>query len=170
MRIMRDAFSRKSLVRRAFTNPSPGPRGLQAYADVEVRRAALAWASATASADGIARAYLPFASDGRFGDAQLFSRGSLAPVYRRQSWSPRDLLLKKPLGWSQGFLKEERQTFSPNPESFGHAGMGGALGWCDPTAELCIGYVMNRMDGRVRSPRALALCRSLYECEPLCGS
>ncbi|MBK8996770.1 MAG: beta-lactamase family protein [Myxococcales bacterium] len=170
LRIMRDAFSRHSLVRRAFTNPSPGPRGLQAYADVAVRRAALAWASATASADGIARAYLPFASDGRFGDARLFSPGSLAPVYRRQSWSRRDLLLKKPLGWSQGFLKEERQTFSPNPESFGHAGMGGALGWCDPTAELCIGYVMNRMDGRVRSPRALALCRSLYECEPLCGS
>lgn len=169
-RVTRDLFSRSSVVRRAFTNPSPGPRGLLAYAEVEVRRAALAWASATASADGVARAYLPFASDGRFQEKQLFSKGSLAPVHRRQSWSPRDRLLKKALGWSQGFLKEERQTFSPNPQSFGHAGMGGALGWCDPTAELSIGYVMNRMDAHVRSPRALALCRSLYECEPLNGS
>ena len=49
----------------------------------------------------------------------------------------------------------------------GHAGMGGYLGWCDPVEELAFGYVMNRMDWRVRSPRAIALCRSLYECAPV---
>ena len=57
--------------------------------------------------------------------------------------------------------------FSPNLASFGHPGMGGALGWCDPVAEVTIGYVMNRLDWRVRSPRALALCRALYACAPL---
>lgn len=169
-RITRAVLSPGSMVRKGFTNPSSGPRGAGAYNDVQVRRAALAWASATSSADGLARAYLPFSRDGRFEGRQLFSAGSLAPVGRRQSWSDRDLLLEKPLGWSQGFLKEERQTFSPNPQSFGHAGMGGALGWCDPVAELSIGYVMNYMDWRVRSPRAVALCRSLYECEPLLAS
>ncbi len=170
VRITRDALSPGSMVRRAFTNPSPGDRGALAYDDVAVRRAELAWASATASADGLARAYLPFARGGRHEGRQLFSAASLAAVERRQSWSERDRLLKKALGWSQGFLKEERQTFSPNPQSFGHAGMGGSLGWCDPEADLTIGYVMNAMDGRVRSPRALALCRALYECEPLCGA
>ena len=54
--------------------------------------------------------------------------------------------------------------FSPNPESFGHSGIGGTLGWCDPKAQLAIGYVMNRSDWRVRSPRALALCKALYQC------
>jgi hypothetical protein len=29
------------------------------------------------------------------------------------------------------------------------------------------GYVMNDLDWRVRSPRALALCSALYECEPV---
>ena len=72
--------------------------------------------------------------------------------------------LGKPLGWSQGFLKEEGTVFSPNPESFGHSGIGGTLGWCDPKAQLAIGYVMNRSDWRVRSPRALALCKALYQC------
>ena len=168
VRIARAALSRGSMVRRTLTNPSPGKRGLRAYNDVNVRRAALAWASATASADGLARAYVPFAGAGRYQDKQLFSAGSLAPLWRRQSYSPRDLILQKPLGWSQGFLKEERHGFSPNPQSFGHAGMGGALGWCDPVAEIAIGYAMNNMDWRVRSPRALSLCRSLYECEPLC--
>jgi len=170
VRITRAALTRGSMLRRSFTNPSAGKRGVQAYNDVEVRRAALAWASATASADGLARAYLPFANGGRYQDRALFSAASIAPLSRRQSWSPRDLLLQKPLGWSHGFLKEERQTFSPNPQSFGHAGMGGALGWCDPAAHITIGYVPNYMDWRVRSPRALALCRSLFECEPLCAA
>ncbi len=73
----------------------------------------------------------------------------------------------KPLGWSQGFLKEQRHLFSPNPESFGHAGMGGSLGWADPVANVALGYVMNKMDWRVRSPRILRLCRTLYECDAL---
>ena len=79
------------------------------------------------------------------------------------SWSNRDRVLQKPLGWSRGFLKEQRHLFSPNAESFGHAGMGGALGWCDPVEGLTFGYVMNHMDWRVRSPRCLALCRALYQ-------
>jgi CubicO group peptidase (beta-lactamase class C family) len=168
-RITRAALERGSLVRRAFVNPSPGPRGALAYNDVKVRRAELAWASATASADGIARAYLPFANGGTHEGKQLFAAATLAPLHRRQSWAERDLSLQKPLGWSQGFLKEERHLFSPNPESFGHAGMGGSLGWCDPVNELALGYVMNHMDWRVRSPRILALCRALYECAPLCA-
>jgi hypothetical protein len=38
------------------------------------------------------------------------------------------------------------------------------LGWCDPVHGLTFGYVMNRLDWRVRSPRAVALCRALYDC------
>jgi len=43
----------------------------------------------------------------------------------------------------------------------------GALGWCDPVKELTFGYAMNNLDWRVRSPRAVALCRALYQCEPV---
>ena len=64
-------------------------------------------------------------------------------------------------------LKEEPDVYSPRRESFGHAGMGGALGWCDPVAGITIGYVMNRMDWRIRSPRSKALVRALYACEPI---
>lgn len=64
-------------------------------------------------------------------------------------------------------MKEQAQVFSPSEASFGHPGMGGALGWCNPSRELALGYVMNRMDWRIRSPRAVALCRALYACEPV---
>ena len=169
-RVTRELLRRGSLIRRAFTNPRGGRGGGAAeYNAVPVRRAELPWASATASARGLARAYLPFASAGRFEGREYVRPGALELVYGRQSWSERDGVLQKPIGWSQGFVKEEAGVFSPNPEAFGHPGMGGALGWCDPTRELALGYVMNRMDWRVRSPRALALCRALYACEPLRG-
>lgn len=166
-RVARAIVARESLTRRAFGNPRMGRAGLAEYNDIPVRRAELLWASATATARGLARAYLPFASGGTFEGRTYLKASTLAPIHRRQGWSERDLVLQKALGWSQGFLKEETHVFSPNPESFGHAGMGGALGWCDPVKDVTFGYVMNGMDWRVRSPRALALCRELYACEPM---
>ncbi|MEM6955596.1 MAG: serine hydrolase domain-containing protein [Myxococcota bacterium] len=163
--ILRDMTRRNSLSRAAFANPAAGSTGPLVYNERAVRRASLPWASATASAEGLARAYIPFANGGEAFGRRFFSAASLAPLERRQSWSFRDGVLQKPVGWSQGFLKEERHLFSPNPGSFGHAGMGGSLGWADPATGLAFGYVMNRMDWRVRSVRCLALCRALYECE-----
>jgi CubicO group peptidase (beta-lactamase class C family) len=147
----------------AFSNPA-APQGLGAYNQPPVRRAALAWASATASARGLARAYVPWSVGGTWQGRQWVRPHTIAPLHERQSWAAPDRVLGKPLGWSQGFLKEEATVFSPNPESFGHSGIGGTLGWCDPKAQLAIGYVMNRSDWRVRSPRALNLCRILYGC------
>jgi len=95
---------------------------------------------------------------------QLVRHEVLEPVMRRQSWSERDRVLNKSVGWSQGFLKESPTVFSPNNESFGHSGAGGALVWADPVAKVAIGYAMNKMDHMIRSPRALALCHAVYAC------
>jgi len=161
-RMARSVLGGESLTRKAFQNPSMGPRGILAFNDIPVRRAELPWASATASANGVARAYLPFALGGSFEGRRYLRQETLDPLSARDGWSDRDGVLQKPLGWNRGFLKEDDNVFGPNREAFGHAGMGGALGWCDPKAEITIGYVMNRMDWRVRSPRALALTKALY--------
>ncbi len=166
-RVGRAFLGRKSLVRAAFGNPAMGARGLMAYNEVPVRRAELPWASATASARGVARAYSVFASGGTYAGRRLLKERIIAPVHARQGWSQRDGVLHKALGWSQGFLKEEQGVFGPAPEAFGHSGLGGALGWCDPVAQLSLGYVMNKLDWRVRSPRAMALVNALYQCEPV---
>jgi CubicO group peptidase (beta-lactamase class C family) len=165
-RIARAFVARDSLVRGAFTNPTVG-RGIASYAKPTIWRAPLAWASATGTADGVARAYLPFALGGEVDGRRYLRASTIAPVFERQGWSERDGVLHKPLGWSQGFLKEETHLFSPTRESFGHAGIGGSLGWCDPVRGLTIGYVMNRLDWRTRSPRALALTHALDACEPV---
>lgn len=169
-RVGRDVLRRRSLVRDTLGRPSLGRRGLHLYNDVPVRRAPLAWASATASAQGIARAYLPFAGGGVFGGRRFSAERAVASVYERQSWSELDGVLKKPVGWSEGFLKDAPGVFGRTRESFGHAGIGGSLGWCDPVHEVALGYTMNRLDWRVRSPRAVALCAALYACEPVQAS
>jgi CubicO group peptidase (beta-lactamase class C family) len=152
------------LAKTSLMNP-PTPGGLGAYNQPPVRRHSLAWASATASARGLARAYAPWSMQGTWEGRQYVQPQTIAPLLQRQGWSTQDQVLGKPLGWAQGFLKEDDGVFSPSRASFGHPGMGGALGWCDPQAQLSWAYTMNHMDWRVRSPRALALCQALYRCE-----
>jgi CubicO group peptidase (beta-lactamase class C family) len=166
-RLARSVLARTSLPRAVFQSPSLGARGILAYNDVPVRRAELPWGSATASALGVARAYLPWSLGGAYGGRRYVREETVSRLRERDGWSERDAVLQRPLGWNRGFLKEEGGVFAAHEAGFGHAGMGGALGWCDPEAELAMGYVMNRMDWRIRSPRALALCRALSQCGPV---
>jgi CubicO group peptidase (beta-lactamase class C family) len=163
-RLARAFITSRSLTSRAFGNPRLGRQGLKVFNDAEVHRMEIPWGGGIASARGLAKVYAALAAGGTFGRTTLCSSESIEPLTRRQSWSDRDRVLLKPLGFSQGFVKEERHVFSPGEEAFGHSGMGGALGLADPDRRLALGYVMNRMDIRVRSPRCLALCHALYGC------
>ena len=164
-KIYRAALKRGSHTHSAFAQPAElGIKGIQNFDTPRVRRMELPWANGVANARSLATIYAALiGADGRGGE-RLVKRSTWGEVTRRQSWQKKDAVLLKPLGWSQGFLKEETRLFSPNPESFGHPGAGGALGWADPVADLSIGYVMNRMDFHLRSRRALALCHEIYKC------
>lgn len=142
----------------AFGQPAAlGARGLKNFNTARVRRLQLAWANGMSNARGLARLY-----QGLLG-GEIVAPALLKPLQDRQSWQARDSVIRKPMGFSQGFVKEQTSLFSPNPESFGHPGAGGALGWADPREGLAIGYVMNKMGYHVRSPRAVALCHAIYE-------
>lgn len=141
----------------AFGQPAElGARGLKNYNTSRVRALELPWANAMASARGLATLYAGLI------EGRVTSKEALRPLSERQSWAERDRVVGKPMGFTQGFLKEGAGVFSPHISSFGHPGAGGALGWCDPEAGLAIGYVMNRMGYHVRSPRALRLCEAIY--------
>ena len=138
--------------------------GIQNYNREDVHSLELPWCNGIANARGLARVYAALANGGEIDGVQLVKGESLNPVMERQSWSDNDRILRKPMGWSQGFLKEEANMFSPNNESFGHPGAGGALGWCDPLSKISIGYVPNKMSFHIRSPRARALASAVYRC------
>ena len=150
---------------KAFANPKElGPLGIHHFNSRRVHQMVLPWASGIASARGLCRVYTALANGGAIDGVTLVRPEAIAPVHARQSWVTRDRVLRKPLGFSQGFLKEETRLFSPSTESFGHAGAGGSLGFCDPKARLAIGYVKNKMDHHVRSPAAIAICHAAYGC------
>ena len=56
-----------------------------------------------------------------------------------------------------------RRPFGPNPNSFGHFGTGGLLGFADPTAGVAFGYVMNHVIPRWQSTRNRALIDAVYQ-------
>jgi CubicO group peptidase (beta-lactamase class C family) len=155
----------KSISGRAFhSRPSFGRKLLGAMNEPRWRRLELPWANLHASARGLARADAPLALDGSWRGTRLVRPEAIEQVTPRQTWSERDTVLQKPLGFSQGYCKDELHLISPNPRAFGHSGMGGSVGFADPDAQLAFGYVMNRMDFRVRSPRCVALCNAIYRC------
>lgn len=163
-RLLRAMTRKRSDTARAFGSPAQlGAKGLQNFNLPRVRRLELPWANGLATARGLATVYSALSTGGSRGGVRVCGQETLAPVQERQSFEPRDRVILKPVGWSQGFIKEETHLFSPNPESFGHPGMGGALGFCDPTRRVSWAYVMNRLDFRLRSPRALALSHALYK-------
>ena len=140
-----------------------GKERLNRMNDPEIRRMELPWMNATATARGLAKIYGTLGMGGKMGKVRLVKKAAIQRVARRQSWSYQDRVLCKPLGFAQGFVKEEPTIFSPHEASFGHPGAGGALGLADPTHDLGFAYVMNRMDHHIRSPRCLALCHAMYE-------
>lgn len=154
-RVYRNFLRKNSATKRAFANPAAfSARGVKNYGTRQVRAMSLPFASGTASAEGLARFYAGI------GNGVVRAETLLGPQ-RRQSWAW-DRVLCKPMGFSQGFVKDELHLFSPNPHTFGHPGAGGPLGYHDPDANISFGYVMNRMDFRIRSPRAMELSKAVY--------
>lgn len=164
-RVYRAGMNTSSATATAFRDPAElGALGLHNYNSRRVHRLELPWANGIGNARGLARAYAPLAGDGSFEGVELVRPETLLPLRERQSWVENDRVLCKPMGWAQGFIKEETKYFSPNPEAFGHPGAGGTLGFADPVKNVSIGYVMNQMSHCIRSPRAVALCHALYDC------
>jgi CubicO group peptidase (beta-lactamase class C family) len=165
--VIRTLLKPNSLPKKAFINPHPGPKGPAVYVDNLVQSNAFWWGGGFSNGRGLAKIYAPLSTQGTYQGVQLVKPDTLKNIYPITSWSKQDRVIGKALGWNQGFLKEEANLFSPNTEAFGHAGMGGSLGWADPVAELSFGYTMNYLDHRIRSPRCLMLCDALYESEAL---
>jgi CubicO group peptidase (beta-lactamase class C family) len=110
-----------------------------------------------ATAGGVARLYAALLEPGR-----LLSPGLLAEATAPQSqgFCP---VLGEEVTFGLGFKPTvPHRPFGPNPDSFGHFGTGGAVGFADPTAGVAFGYVMNQVIPRWQSSRNRALIDALY--------
>jgi len=150
----------------AYFNP-PGVSGESGWVNTPAwRMAEIPSANGHATARGIARVYTALlaalASRGLDGCRTLIARDVLEHALVEQS-SGYDLVLDRPSRFGLGFqLTQPERPMGPNPRAFGHFGSGGALGFCDPDADVAFGYVMNDMGPRWQNPRNRALLDALY--------
>ncbi len=144
----------------ATVNPAPRPdwANREDWRDGQVPAA-----NGHASADGLARVYGALANDGVLGEIRLLSKETISDL-RKPRWQTGDRMLG-PRAWAAGMALNVTGIWGPNPATFGHSGWGGSFGCADPDARIGIGYVMNRMSGKVADdPRAQALCSAIFKC------
>jgi CubicO group peptidase (beta-lactamase class C family) len=122
---------------------------------------------AITNARGLAGMYRPLSLDG----GELVGREHL-PVMSLTVSAGGDAMLLVPTRFSLGFMRSMDNRYLPAADSegalmsttaFGHAGMGGSVGFCDPAARLAFGYTMNKQgSGLGINPRGQALVDATY--------
>ena len=80
----------------------------------------------------------------------------------QRTTGPNFILMDMEVEFGLGFMLHAGIIPLGGPNSFGHFGAGGSVGWADPDVELGVGYVMNRMDiglaGDTRSFNLMTAC------------
>ncbi len=147
-----------------------GENGLGGYAEIgnstQLRSGEQPAAGGVSDARGLARMYSMLASGGELDGVRVVSPESIE-VHRAEQWRGIDAMLGSEKRYATGYMLAgtEAEAFGPNPDAFGHPGMGGSLGFADPEAGIGYGYVMNHMIFEVAvDPRARALADALYDC------
>ena len=148
-----------SLTYRVFNNP---PRPPKAANTRRWRGAEIPSSNGHASAEGLARYYAALSLGGKLGGIRLMSEEAVTNAARERVTSP-DAILVMTTSRSLGFMLPVAELGDPRgPAAFGHAGMGGSLGYADPEYRMGFGYVMNQM-GPVVDLRSRSLSKALYK-------
>ena len=145
---------------RAFMNP---PLLGDVPMSREWRAAEIPAANGHASAAAIATIYGAVAH-GELDGVRLLSPEAIDRAREEQVYGP-DKVIQLPTRIAQGFmLAPPEEPCGPNDRAFNHAGAGGSLGFCDPDADLAVGYTMNNMHmgAWLIDPRARALVDAVY--------
>ena len=144
-----------------YYNPS-GLSGAGVVNSAPWRLAEMPSTNVHASARAISTLYTSLAYGGTHDGATVVPREVL-DVATSEVSNGDDKILHRTSRFAHGFqLPIPERGFGPNPESFGHFGAGGSVGFCDPKAKVGFGYVMNQMGPRWQNPRNRALIDSLY--------
>ncbi|MEX0838344.1 MAG: serine hydrolase domain-containing protein [Parvibaculum sp.] len=117
---------------------------------------------------GLAGMYQPLANGG----GKLVGADTLARMSRVAMGTHEDATLLIPTRFALGFMKSmDNRKLKDEPNSscimsdaaFGHVGMGGSLGFADPSCAMSFGYNMNRMgSGILLNSRGQALVDATY--------
>ena len=116
------------------------------------------------TAASTAKLYGAYANKGRIGDHRLFSEETWYQLTDERCRG-QDRVLPFEITFAAGVMRNDQFVYGPNPNTLGHSGWGGSLGFGDPDAGVSGAYVMNRQSNILQGdPRAVRLVSGLYEC------
>jgi len=111
----------------------------------EWRAAEIPAANGHGNARALARVYGALARGGELDGVRVLSQAAISQATVEQSYGP-DAILLMPSRFGLGFMLDDPELrLTPNATLFGHAGLGGSLGFADPEARIGFGYTMNKM-------------------------
>lgn len=119
------------------------------------------------NARGVARIYGALGNGGELDGVRLMSTDGIEAMIVEQH-NQTEALQDRPYHQALGVLLNtpEAVYMGPNMRSFGHHGIGGSIGFCDPDAGIGFSYACNRMHAvGTNGPRAARLIDALYACE-----
>lgn len=117
-----------------------------------------------ANARGIARIYGAVARDGALEGGRILSPAAIAAMTVEEVGGQDDLVPARPLRRGRGVMLNTLGQYGPNPDSFGHAGAGGSVGFGDPGRKLGLGYPMNQTMSVARTSSRISGSTGLVRC------
>jgi CubicO group peptidase (beta-lactamase class C family) len=150
-----------SMLGKALTAPGGAFADISVFNTRAMHAAEVPAAAGIGDARSIARMYA--ACLGPVDGFRIIGDAQLKRATTQLTAGPNVVLLDMDIQFGLGFMM--RSDFIPlgGPNSFGHFGAGGSMGWADPDAGLAFGYVMNRMDiGIAGDARSLDLVNACY--------
>jgi len=133
----------------------------------EWRTVEIASGSGHGNARGVARIYGALGAGGSLDGVTIMSKRQIEAMITEQH-NQTEALQERPYHQALGLLLNTPQAvyMGPNMRSFGHHGIGGSIGFCDPDARIGFSYACNKMHAvGTNGPRAARLIDALYSCE-----
>lgn len=133
----------------------------------EWRTVEIASGSGHGNARGVARIYGALGNGGSLDGVTIMSKRQIEAMTVEQHHQT-EALQERPYHQALGLLLNtpEAVYMGPNMRSFGHHGIGGSLGFCDPDARIGFSYACNKMHALgTNGPRAARLIDAFYRRE-----
>jgi CubicO group peptidase (beta-lactamase class C family) len=162
----KDGIDQSSLKALAFKQ-NPDEPWVVTMNKPEWRTVEVASGSGHGNARGVARIYGALGNGGDLDGVHIMSRSQIEAMLTEQH-NQVEALQDRPYHQALGVLLNtpEAVYMGPNMRSFGHHGIGGSIGFCDPDAGIGFSYCCNKMHAvGTNGPRAARLIDALYGCE-----
>ncbi len=117
-----------------------------------MRAAEVGGTGGVSNARALAGLYAPLANGGALYGVRLLSAQRIEAMRQCSAQTPFDATLCLPTRFGQGFMLRmgngaaaQGQSLRIGESAFGHAGMGGSIGFADPAIGMSLGYTMNQL-------------------------